>query len=61
MPSAAPLFPQRLGMRVGRTWAFNRGLPNQPGVYDEEQMEALDFVIYAAGRCGGLGGHDERL
>ena len=46
-----PLCRQRLGMRVGRTWAFNSGLPNQPGVYDEEQMEALDFTIYAAGRC----------
>ena len=41
---------QRLGLKVGRTWAFNSGLPNLPGQYDEEQFEALDFVIYAAGR-----------
>ena len=42
---------QRLGLRVGRTWAFNSGLPDLPGQYDEAQFEALDFVVYAAGRC----------
>ncbi|GAX81830.1 hypothetical protein CEUSTIGMA_g9258.t1 [Chlamydomonas eustigma] len=41
---------KRLGLRVGRTWAFNSKLPSEPGVYDEGQLEALDFIIYAAGR-----------
>ncbi|KAG1669384.1 hypothetical protein FOA52_004035 [Chlamydomonas sp. UWO 241] len=40
----------RLGMRVGRTWAFNDRLPQLPGEYDETQFRGLDFVIYAAGR-----------
>jgi hypothetical protein len=30
-----PINTQRLGMRVGRTWAFNERLPQLPGDYDE--------------------------
>jgi hypothetical protein len=43
-------YPQRLGLRVGRTWAFNSKLPITPGVYDESQFAGLDFVVYAAGK-----------
>lgn len=43
----------RLGLRVVRLWAFNKGVPRvPPNEYDEEQLEGLDFVIYAASRVG---------
>ncbi len=29
---------QRLGMRVGRWWAFNKGMPLNKGEYDEDQV-----------------------
>lgn len=52
---------QRLGMEVGRTWAFNTDMPKQPNCsktnrsscpleYSQVEFEALDFIIYAAGR-----------
>ncbi|KAL6759924.1 glycoside hydrolase superfamily [Haematococcus lacustris] len=43
---------KRLGMRVVRTWGFNSRMPAAPGVYDEEQFQALDFIIYASGAHG---------
>jgi hypothetical protein len=35
-----------------RTWAFNTGLPQSSGQYDEQQQAALDYVVAAAGRRG---------
>ncbi|KAG2434648.1 hypothetical protein HXX76_007542 [Chlamydomonas incerta] len=43
---------QRLGMRVGRWWAFNRGLPLNPGEYDEDQFLGLDYTLYLAAKFG---------
>ncbi|GLI67220.1 hypothetical protein VaNZ11_011144, partial [Volvox africanus] len=43
---------QRLGMRVGRMWAFNKGLPVRPGEYDEDQFLGLDYCIYLASKFG---------
>jgi len=41
---------QGLGLKVGRTWAFNTGLPKAAGVYDETQFKGLDYVVAAAAR-----------
>eukprot|EP00198_Chlamydomonas_reinhardtii_P003088 XP_001692424.1 predicted protein [Chlamydomonas reinhardtii] len=45
---APPLAAQRLGMRVGRWWAFNRGLPLNPGEYDEDQYRGPEHYLYMA-------------
>lgn len=41
---------QRLGMTVGRTWAFNKGLPRSRTEWQEDQFTGLDYMIAAAGQ-----------
>eukprot|EP00798_Chlamydomonas_sp_ICE-L_P015113 gene15113-21169_t len=48
--TAPPSVPQRLGMTVARCWAFNSKMPEAPGIYDEDQMQGLDFLVYAAAK-----------
>ncbi len=33
----------RLGMKVGRTWAFNSRMPAAPGEYDADQFQVLPW------------------
>ncbi|KAG6550288.1 hypothetical protein Mapa_008249 [Marchantia paleacea] len=43
---------EKLGLNVGRTWAFSdggdRALQKAPGVYDENVFKALDYAVYQA-------------
>ncbi|KXZ54659.1 hypothetical protein GPECTOR_4g725 [Gonium pectorale] len=43
---------QKLGMRVGRWWAFNKALPANPGEYEEDQFLGLDYTLYLASKFG---------
>lgn len=44
---------KKMGLNTVRTWAFYDGkLQTAPGEYDEEWLDALDFVVAAAGERG---------
>ena len=41
---------QRLGLKVGRVWAFNSRLPFGPDQYDEAQFRHLDYIVSSAAK-----------
>lgn len=43
LPPDSP--PQRMGLSVIRTWAFNDGLPKQRYTYDQRQLAGLDWLV----------------